>query len=86
MLGILPNIEQKYWRGFNISSGKMSRTAFERSMLGCFSNAESVDFFFKQRFEFFNNKWKKKVWLGTVQTACRKGRILLQDPAGATHE
>jgi hypothetical protein len=38
----------------------MSRAAFERSMLGRFADAESVDFFFKQRFELFNNKWKKK--------------------------
>jgi hypothetical protein len=59
-LGHLAHIEQKYWRGFNISSGKMSRTAFERSMLGRFADAESVDFLFKQRFELFNNRFKKK--------------------------
>jgi len=53
-LGHLAHIEQKYWRGFNISSGKMSRAGFERSMLGRFADAESVDFFFKQRFELFN--------------------------------
>jgi hypothetical protein len=59
-LGHLSHIEQMYWRGFNIASGKMSRTAYERSFLGRFADAEKVDFFFKQRFSLFNNKWKKK--------------------------
>ena len=59
-LGHLSYSEQFYWRGFNLSSGKMSRTAFERSIMGQFSDPENVDLFFKQQFSEFNRKWKKR--------------------------
>ena len=59
-LGHLSHIEQMYWRGFNIASGRMSRVAFERSFWGRFADAENVDLFFKHKFPLFNNKWKEK--------------------------
>jgi hypothetical protein len=59
-LGRLSHTEQMYWRGFNLTSGKMSRVAFERSILGNFSDPDSVDLFFKQMFSNFNHHWNKK--------------------------
>ena len=61
----LPHSEQIYWKSFNISpEGKeMSKTYFERSMLGAFSNAESPDLVFKSIFTQFQKKWlKSKGW------------------------
>ena len=59
-LGRLSHTEQMYWRGFNLTSGKMSRVAFERSILGKFADPDSADLFFKQMFSNFNQHWKKK--------------------------
>jgi hypothetical protein len=59
-LGRLSFSEQLYWRGFNLPSGNMSRTAFERNFLGQFSDPQNVDLFFKQKFSDFNKNWKRK--------------------------
>jgi len=55
----LPNSEQKYWKCFNIGSEdkEMSKTYYERSMLGQWSNPESPDLIFKGVFERFQNDW-----------------------------
>ena len=59
-LGHLSHTEQMYWRGFNLPSGKMSRVAFKRSILGQFADPQTADLYFKQRFSLFNEYWKKK--------------------------
>ena len=59
-LGHLSHTEQMYWRGFNLSSGTMSRVAFKRSILGQFADPQTADLYFKQRFTIFNEYWKKK--------------------------
>src|SRR5690606_37990265 len=61
----IPHSEQVYWKSFNISpEGKsMSKTYFERSMLGAFADAESPDLVFKSVFERFQADWlKSKGW------------------------
>lgn len=57
-----PNSEQKYWKSFNIGADdkEMSKTYYERSMLGQWSNPESPDLIFKGVFERFQNSWFKK--------------------------
>jgi hypothetical protein len=59
-LGRLSHTEQMYWRGFNLSSGNMSRVAFMRSILGQFTAPQTADLYFKQKFLAFNEHWKKK--------------------------
>jgi hypothetical protein len=58
----LPHSEQKYWKCFNIGAEdkKMSKTYFERSVLGQWSNPESPDLIFKSVFERFQNEWFEK--------------------------
>ena len=61
----LPQSEQVYWKSFNISPNgrKMSKTYFERSMLGAWSDPESPDLVFKYVFNQFQEKWlKAKGW------------------------
>ncbi|MCO8083544.1 hypothetical protein [Acinetobacter lwoffii] len=61
----LPHSEQIYWKSFNISpeGRNMSKTYFERSMLGTWSDAESPDLAFKFIFNQFQEKWlKSKGW------------------------
>jgi hypothetical protein len=57
---VLSHKEQLHWRSFNISSGEMSRTAFERNFLGNFADPENAALFLKQRFTTFQEKWEKK--------------------------
>ena len=59
-LGHLAYEEQLHWRSFNVRSGKMSRTAFERSIEGKFTDPDSPDLFFKQRLDTFQVNWEKK--------------------------
>src|SRR4051812_28202403 len=59
-LGHLSYTEQLHWRSFNIATGKMSRTAFARSIEGQFADPENPDLVFKQRFEEFQEKWEKE--------------------------
>ncbi|MGC3833523.1 hypothetical protein [Moritella viscosa] len=58
----IPNSEQKYWKSFNIGADdkEMSKTYFERSMLGQWSNPQSPDLIFKGVFERFQNNWFEK--------------------------
>ena len=58
----IPHSEQIYWRSFNISpeDRKLSKTYFERSILGQFSDAESPDLVFKSTFEKFQKGWLEK--------------------------
>lgn len=61
----LPHSEQVYWKSFNISPDgrKMSKTYFERSMLGAWSDPESPDLVFKSVFNQFQETWlKAKGW------------------------
>lgn len=63
-LGHLSYIEQLHWRSFNVASGKMSRTAFERGFEGKFADPENPALFFRQRFDSFQKNWEKKFgWL-----------------------
>lgn len=59
----LPNSEQKYWKCFNIGAEnkEMSKTYYERSMLGQWSNPQSPDLVFKGIFERFQNEWFEKL-------------------------
>ena len=59
-LGRLSYMEQMYWRGFNLPSGKMSNVAFRRSILGQFTAPQTADLYFKQKFLAFNEAWEKK--------------------------
>jgi hypothetical protein len=59
-LGRLSYKEQLHWRSFNIPSGKMSHTAFARSIMGQFADPENPALFFKQRFTSFQEKWENK--------------------------
>lgn len=58
----IPYTEQTYWKSFNIppEGREMSRTYFERSILGTFANAQNPDLIFKSFFESFQEKWLKK--------------------------
>lgn len=56
-LGRLSNKEQLHWKHYNIYATGMSRTNFERSIEGKFSDPESPDLFFKYRFEEFQKLW-----------------------------
>ncbi|WDM40563.1 hypothetical protein KNV99_04665 [Acinetobacter nosocomialis] len=61
----LPHSEQVYWKSFNISPNgkKLSKTYFERSMLGTWSDPESPDLVFKSVFNQFQETWlKTKGW------------------------
>lgn len=58
-LGSLSSEEQLYWRSYNIiPDGKISRTNFERSFLGKFTEPEQSDLVFKSCFRQFAKKWK----------------------------
>jgi hypothetical protein len=57
-LGHLAYTEQLHWRSFNVATGKMSHTAFERSFLGEFADPEKPDLYFKMRFASFQNNWE----------------------------
>jgi hypothetical protein len=60
-LGKLHNREQLYWKGFNYySENGISRTSWERSFLGEYSDPKEVDLYFKYRFNTFQKKWEKK--------------------------
>jgi len=58
----LPHSEQKYWKCFNIGAEDktMSKTYFERSMLGQWSNPQSPDLIFKGEFTRFQSNWFEK--------------------------
>ncbi len=56
-LGKLSNKEQLHWKHYNIYSKGMSKTSFERSIEGKFSDPESPDLYFKYRFGEFQNTW-----------------------------
>lgn len=59
-LGHLSYVEQLHWRSFNVSSGQMSRTGFERAFEGQFTEPEDPALFFKQKLASFQEKWKRK--------------------------
>lgn len=60
-LGHLSYKEQIYWKGFNIATkGKMSHTAWKRSIEGEFTDPEKSDLFFKQKYSSFQEEWGKK--------------------------
>ena len=55
----LPSKEQEYWKSFNIFADgkKISRTNFERSFMGNFSDPENPEHEFKYFFSSFQAKW-----------------------------
>ena len=57
-LGHLSYSEQLHWRSFNVSSGKMSRTAFARAIEGKFEDPEDPALFLKQQLASFQGKWQ----------------------------
>ncbi len=59
----LPNIsEQKYWCSFNVfPDGKWSETYWTRCFEAHFADPSNPDLLFKQRFENFSQRWKKKM-------------------------
>lgn len=60
-LGHLFYKEQQYWRTFNIlTKGKMSHVAWARGFEAQFTDPEKSDLFFKQKFTYFQEIWKKK--------------------------
>jgi len=62
-LGKLNYKEQFYWKGFNIApppGGALSKTAYERWILGNWSNPISPDFVFKQKYKSLNEKWYQR--------------------------
>jgi hypothetical protein len=58
----LPTKEQEYWKSFNIFADgkKISRTNFERSFMGNFSDPENPEHEFKYFFSSFQVKWFDK--------------------------
>lgn len=50
----LPSSERDYWRTFNVApAGRMSETAFRRSILGQFTDPKSPDLQFKWTYQRF---------------------------------
>lgn len=58
-LGHLSNDEQKYWKLYNISDGKISASSFKRNFMAEFCDPDSADLFFKQAFKMFQENWHK---------------------------
>jgi hypothetical protein len=58
----LPTKEQEYWKSFNIFADgkKISRTNFERSFMGNFSDPENPEHEFKYFFNAFQIEWLDK--------------------------
>jgi len=58
----LPHKEQTYWKGFNLTpdNRKISHADFERNINGEFSDPENPEYYFKYKFEDFQEKWNKK--------------------------
>lgn len=59
----LPNIEQKYWRTYNIEPSHkkgISKAMYDRSVMGRLSNPISPDLYFKQKYNKLNKSWDKK--------------------------
>ena len=58
----LPSKEQEYWKSFNIFADgkKISRTNFERSFMGNFSDPENPEHEFKYFFNAFQVEWFDK--------------------------
>ncbi len=60
-LGFLSYKEQLYWKGFNVATkGKISHTAWKRSIEGEFTDPEKNDLFFKQQYIVFQEEWGNK--------------------------
>ncbi len=60
-LGRLPSKEQQYWRLYNILEGNVSPTSFKRDFQAEFCSPSEPSLFFKEKFEIFNNKWRKEL-------------------------
>lgn len=60
-LGRLPYAEQQHWRAHNVApSGRISRTAYRRDILGQFADADHVDHRFKVAYEKLVETWEKR--------------------------
>ncbi|MBB4910767.1 hypothetical protein [Actinophytocola algeriensis] len=60
-LGDLPSREQLYWKSFNISpEGAISRTYYDRTILGLWVEPEEPALLFKSRYQRFRADWFEK--------------------------
>lgn len=60
-LGTLPYKEQIYWKSFNVPpEGTISTTAFKRNIMAEFTKPGSMDLCFIQKYNDFQDKWRKK--------------------------
>ena len=60
-LSFLPYEEQKYWRSYNnTEKARISKVNWERSFEGKFAETDRPDFFLKNKYKEFNQKWKEK--------------------------
>ena len=60
-LSKIPYEEQKYWRSYNIiEAAGISQEAWERDIEGKFTETDRPDFFFKNRYQKFNQIWQEK--------------------------
>lgn len=60
-LGRLPHKEQQYWKLYNILKGYVSPTSFKRDFQAEFCSPSEPSLIFKEKFEVFNQKWRKKL-------------------------
>lgn len=60
-LGRLPYAEQQHWRAHNVApSGTISKTAYQRDILGQFADAEHVDHRFKVSYAELTETWENR--------------------------
>ena len=61
-LKYLSHKEQTHWRAFNLtpSTRKISHTDFTRNIEGNFADPEYPEFYFKYKFQIFQEAWKKQ--------------------------
>jgi hypothetical protein len=56
----IPFSEQRYWKLFNvIPSGEMSRTEYQRSLLGNFAEPEAEQFILRNRYNDLQESWER---------------------------
>ena len=72
-LGHLSYKEQLHWKSFNVTTkGRISHTAWARGFEAKFTDPEKSDLFFKQKFTFFQEAWKKKFGWKFFKPLCKE--------------
>ena len=57
----IPFSEQQYWKPFNIiPAGEMSKTAYQRSLLGNFADPEAEQFVLRNQYNTLRESWERK--------------------------